>query len=52
MKMQKKCFKEIKFSQVFNFAFFVILFHSVNVCQKQPSKKSFEKFQQVKHDKI
>ena len=52
MKMQKKCFIETKFYQLFNFAFFVLLFHSANVYQKQPSKKYFEKFQQVRHDKI
>ena len=47
--MQKKCFNETEFSQLFNFAFFVLLFHSVEVYQKQPSKKCFSKSDMIKH---
>ena len=47
--MQRKCFNEIEFSQLFNFAFFVLLFHSVKVYQKQPSKKCFSKSDMIKY---
>ena len=47
--MQQKCFNETEFSQLFNFAFFVLLFHSVKVYQKQPSKKCFSKSDMIKY---